>query len=183
MFNPKSFLALPLAVASLIITSCGGQTSQSASVEVAEETECLMSSAISMDSLLVVAEGLVDDTIVVRGNVRHTCKHSGRKCFISTADRSNKMCVFAGGKIGGFNKELIGSDIAVKGILRVQRISREDVLKAEAELEAMKAQGSNVAGCESELGNIAAQKAYMDLNNQDFYPQYFVEGLDFMECN
>ncbi|MBQ3636341.1 MAG: hypothetical protein II951_12110 [Bacteroidales bacterium] len=178
----KSVKSIVMGVVSAaVLAACG---TGNAKTEEAAPSECIQGVAITTDSLLTVAEGLVGDTVYVRGYVRHVCKHSGKKCFISDKERKMQIRVTAGGEIGGFNKELIGSEIAVKGILKENRISKEDLEKAEQEIEAEKAQGdaSKVQTCETELSDIAAKKAFMDLKGLGYYPDYYVAGLDFVEC-
>ena len=175
-----AWLTVSLTMA-LGMTSCGSSETNST----AEEVETLTSQAISTDSLLSIASEHVGDTLCVRGYVRHTCKHSGRRCFISDAKRENQIRVEAGGKIGGFNKELIGSEIAVRGALQEYRKSKEDVEKQIVELtkkaEGLTKEDGSAEQCDIERGNLDAQMAYMDERGLDYYPIYYIDGVDYEE--
>ena len=169
-----------MSAAVAILFGCQ-RKSASSSAEEAKEAQ-YVAEAYTVDSLLTYAEAFVGDTLVVRGFVRHTCKHSGRRCFVSGEDRKTKMRIEAGGQIGGFNKELIGSEIAVRGVVRENRTTRDELLKAEAEVQAMQATASSEAQgeqCESTVMDISAKKAFMDLNHRDYYAEYYIDGVDY----
>lgn len=134
----------------------------------------------TIDSLLGNAENLVGDTITLCGTVKHTCKHSGRRCFIMNKERMASIRVEAKGEIGGFNRELIGSEIVVKGIVREEKISASDIAESEKSLEAQKNESSaNEEHCDTELSNIALMKRWMEEHGKDYYAIYFVDGLNF----
>ena len=156
-----------------MLTACGGKANK----EVAK-TASLIETATPIDSMLSQMGKHVGDTIAISGTVRHTCKHSGRRCFISGDDRSKSIRIEAGGNIGGFNKELIGSQIAVKGVVKEIRTTKEDFLKYRAELEAQKAQGTEADHCESSIGDIDAKLAKMEQDGKAYWSDYYLAGID-----
>lgn len=166
----KNMLLLAASAVAVALSSCSRPA----------ESASLAEGAITVDSLLGVAETRVGDTLVVRGFVRHTCKKSGRRCFISDSERQSKMRVEAGGQIGSFDPSLIGQEVAVRGVLREKRTSMADVEKALEAIEA-KMEGEAEAGdaCETTLNTLAAKKAYMELKGRDYYSDFFMDGLDY----
>ena len=88
--------------------------------------------------------------------------------------------VEAKGDIGGFNRELIGSDIVVKGVLRENKLSKEYIDQMEKEVNDKKAQETGSAeSCESEMNNIKAMREWMKANNKDAYSIYYVDGMSY----
>ena len=169
----KVFGTMVAAACVALMSSCGGVTTQEK-----VETASLRDSAQPIEGLLGSLGEHVGDTLTITGTVRHTCKHSGRRCFLSGQDRSKTVRVESGGNIGGFNKELIGSDIAVRGVVKEIRTTKEQFLQARAEIEAQKAQGVEPESCESSIGNIDEKLAQMEKEGRDYWSDYYVQGLD-----
>ncbi len=166
----KKMILLAVSAAAVSLTSCSRPA----------ESAGLAGESITVDSLLGLAETRVGDTLVVRGFVRHTCKKSGRRCFISDSERQSKVRVEAGGEIGSFSPALIGQEVAVRGVLREKRTSMADVEKALETIESkMEAETDGKDACETTLNTLAAKKAYMELKGRDYYSDYFIDG---MEC-
>ncbi len=166
----KKMLLLAVSAAAVSLTSCSRPA----------ESADLAEGSITVDSLLGVAEARVGDTLVIRGFVRHTCKKSGRRCFISDSERQSKVRVEAGGQIGSFDPSLIGQEVAVRGVLCEKRTSMADVEKALETIESkMEAETDGKDACETTLNTLAAKKAYMELKGRDYYSDYFIDGLDY----
>ena len=115
----KHFIYLAAAVLTLTMASCGGKQTEKAAEETVAVVE--IEKAQSVEDILGDAASLVGKEVTLRGIVDHTCSHSGRRCFILGTDPALTMRVEAKGNIGGFNRELSGSEIAVKGILRAYK--------------------------------------------------------------
>ena len=47
-----------------------------------KQADTASSYTYELDRLLAVADQKVNDTITLVGYVTHTCKHSGKKCFV-----------------------------------------------------------------------------------------------------
>lgn len=169
----KTYISILSVAAAALMVSCGGGATQ----QKVEEAS-LKASAQPIASLIGSLGEHVGDTLVVSGTVRHTCKHSGRRCFVSGEDRSKTVRIESGGNIGGFNKELIGSDIVVRGVVKEVRTTKEQLVKARADMEAQKAQGIEPESCESSIGNIDAKLAQMEQDGRDFWSDYYVQGID-----
>ena len=175
----KKMMYLAVMVLALGLSACGNSSKKQA--ETAQDsTTVSVASAMNVEDVLAKAEENVGKEITVKGLVSHTCKHSGRRCFIVGADGKTSIRVEAKGDIGGFNRELIGSDIVVKGVLRENKLSKEYIDQMEKEVNDKKAQETGYAeSCESEMNNIKAMREWMKANNKDAYSIYYVDGMSY----
>ncbi len=133
--------------------------------------------AFELDDLLKVADQYVDKSIKVRGYVTHTCKHSGKRCFIQGDEKQVTMRIEAGGEIGGFNKELVGSKIETAGTLKEKRLTKEYIDQWEKETNEKKAKEDGSAEtCVAELNNIKEMRDWMKENGKDYYSIFYLDG-------
>ena len=73
----KKYLLCTLAlVGALSLASCGGNASTSGNAQTAESQSATVKT-MDVDSLLAVAETLVDQPITVEGICTHICSHGG----------------------------------------------------------------------------------------------------------
>lgn len=172
----KKIFYLAAAVMMIILASCGGKTAEKQTVE--ETPVVNIDKAMYLEDILDSASAYVDKEIVIRGIVDHTCTHSGRRCFLLGKDPSLTMRVEAKGNIGGFNRELSGSEIAVKGTLREKFISEEEIKAMEQQL-AEKVEKEGADHCDSEAKAIQSMRKWMKDNNRDAFSEYYVDGTDF----
>lgn len=133
-----------------------------------------------LDNFLTQADQLVNDTVTVEGYVTHTCKHSGKRCFIVGEDENTTLRVEAGGEIKGFDRDLTGKKIAVKGVVMERRLTKEYIDQYEEKVKAkeMKEDGS-AESCQKEYQNIAKMREWMKENNKDYYAIYYVDGQSY----
>ncbi len=96
---------------------------------------------LTVDEIQKSGEELIGKTVTVTGTVSHVCKHSGARCFLMGSSEDVTIRVEAGGSIGSFTQEQMGSDLKVTGILNEIRID-EDYLKKQ-EAEAMEGEALN----------------------------------------
>lgn len=174
------FFIAALAV-SMAFTSCGNSKKQSEESSTAGQVNQALdvSKALYVEEILKNAEKEVGKEITLKGFVTHTCKHSGRRCFVMGNDQKTSIRVEAIGNIGGFNRELIGSELVIKGILRENKLTKEYIDQAEEELKEKQGKESNGETCDAELSNIENMRKWMKENNKDYYSIYFVEGTDY----
>ena len=134
----------------------------------------------SVKDLLLNADKQKDKTIKITGIVTHTCKHSGRRCFLSNKNGKEEIRSEAGGKINGFDRELVGSTITVTGILKSNKLTKEYISQWEEKLkkESTKDEG-NVESCEAEMNNIQKMRKWMKEHKKDSYTIYFLQGTDY----
>nr|WP_321453486.1 hypothetical protein [uncultured Carboxylicivirga sp.] len=168
----KKVLLMALVVMSV---ACQNKTKNDNSQQDQAEAKVMV-----VDHLLANAETMVNKEITVQGHVTHTCKHSGKRCFIVGDDANLSIRVEAGGDIQGFNRELVGNTIAVKGILKERRLSEEYIAQWEEKVKAKEAKEDGSAEtCSAEMNNISNMRNWMEENNKDYYSIYFVNGLSY----
>ncbi|MDO4703415.1 hypothetical protein [Tannerella sp.] len=168
-----------LAAALLMMAACNNKRAEQQSASQEENVEANASEVpvYKLDSLLKVADRLVDQTVTVRGFVTHTCKHSGKRCFIVGDDPNASFRVEAGGEIGGFNRELTGSELAITGIVRERRLTKEYIDQYEEEVNEKKhKEDGSAETCQAELNNINEMREWMRAHNKDYYSIYYMDG-------
>jgi hypothetical protein len=171
-------IVLMMAIMSCM-ASCGNKKQQPAA-EVTAVTRAVAVPAYELDSLLAVAGDLVDKTVSVSGFVTHTCKHSGKRCFIVGKGGETSFRVEATGEIGGFNRELVGSEIRVKGVVKERRLTSEFLDQHEKEVNEQEAAGDGSAeSCAVELASIREMREWMKARGRDYYSIYFMEGTSY----
>ena len=156
-------------------------TQKSNSVETQHEVVDLSpESAATIEGVLSQASESVEKEVVVKGMVTHVCKHSGKRCFLTDSDGKTSIRVEAMGNINGFNTELDGSQIVVKGVLKEDRMEAEFIKEWETKTLAEKEKSEKEDDlCEAELSNIQHMKDWMAANNKDFYSVFYIEGVDY----
>ena len=160
-----------------LITGCANKKTEQSSNAAIEVTTVEEAKVYPLDELLANAENLLDKTVTVRGSVTHTCVHSGKRCFIVGEDPNVSMRVEAGGEIGGFNRELVGSELAITGVLRERRLTKEFIDQHEKEVnEKAATEDGSAETCAAELSNIQGMRDWMEANGKDFYAIYFMDG-------
>ena len=170
----KLFLTV---AAVFMLTSCGNKSQQSTTEETTTAQATTDVPTYELEKLLADADKMLDQTVVVKGTVTHTCKHSGKRCFIVGEDGKTSFRVEAKGDIGGFNKELVGSELAIKGILKERRLTKEYIDQYEKDVNEKKAQEDGSAEtCQAELNNITSMRDWMKDNNKDYYAIYYMDG-------
>jgi hypothetical protein len=170
-----------IAAVLFCITACNNKSSESANVNSDAIAYAAGDNVYQVEALLAVAETKKDAPVMIRGTVTHTCVHSGKRCFIVGEDAKTSIRIEAKGEIGGFNRELIGSEIAVKGTVRESRLTKEYIDQYE---ETVKEKGAveedgSAETCAAELSNIAGMRDWMKANNKDYYSIYYVDGENY----
>jgi len=160
---------LLLAAFAVALFSCsGGQNQADASA-----------SAYELDNLLAVADQGVGDTVTVVGYVTHTCKHSGKKCFIVGESQKTSFRIEADGEIESFSSDLVGSKLAITGVLKEQRLSLEFIDELESDVIQLQGEEGMEEQCAAELNNITEWRQWMADNNKDYYAIYYMDGMTF----
>ena len=156
-------------VAVFALFSCSGNKQQ---VETA-------ASAFEVDQLLTVAEQQVDETVTVVGYVTHTCKHSGKKCFIVGESQNVSLRVEAQGEIETFSADLVGSKLLITGVLKEQHISEETINELENSVKLLENQEGMEEVCAAEMSNINDMRQWMKDHGKDYYAMYYMDGLKY----
>jgi hypothetical protein len=177
--NMKKFLTI--ITFALCLTACGNKSANTNDVASDEKTTADSNLPVyELDDLLAVVDQQVNKKVTVKGFVTHTCKHAGKRCFIAGKNENASMRVEAGGDIGGFNRELVGSELAIKGTVKESRLTKEYISELEEELKegALREDGS-AETCQAELNNIEDMRKWMKANNKDYYSIYYLDGTDY----
>lgn len=168
---------LLLVAAVILMAACQSKIKQESANP---KTESIQTNVVVVDQLLAKAETLVDKPVVVQGHVTHTCKHSGKRCFIVGDDANLSIRVEAGGQIQGFNRELVGNSIAVKGILKERRLTAEYIDQWEEKVQNQEAQEDGSAEtCAAEMNNINNMRQWMEDNEKNYYSVYYINGENY----
>ena len=178
----KKSIFVVVALLGLGLASCGNSgKKQAEEAPVKTEVKAVdVEKAVVLEDLLAKAETEVGKEVTLKGKIVHTCKHSGRRCFVVGNDSTTSIRVEAKGNIGGFNRELIGSTVAIKGILRENRMTEKDITAMEEEYKKKQAEAKAGEGhCDTELKNIQAMRDWMKANNKEFYSIYYMDGMEF----
>lgn len=169
-------LTFILAVFALFAISCNN-AGQKQNNSGSDQTGSVVFDA---DSLYAVAELMIDEPVAVRGYVTHTCEHSGKRCFLTGEGQKFSIRVEAKGEIGSFDKELVGSQLEVNGILRERRLTEVEITDMEGSVnERLVKEEASVETCEAELANINEMKEWMKAQGKDYYSIYYIDGLNY----
>lgn len=179
------FLTLFVMMVALSFSAC--QSKQKTGSEDAAEKSCCSSAAVKAeakaytpDKLLADGGSLVDKEVEIRGTVSHVCKHAGKKCFLYGENPDVSIQVMANGDIDSFDKELIGSEISVKGVVKEHRIQKNAIEEQEkAVKEEMAKEGCEMERCSHVMSNVNQMKEWMASNGKDYYPVYYVDGVHY----
>lgn len=135
--------------------------------------------ARTIGEIMKNAESLVDKEVVFIGMVQHVCAHSGRRAILLDETGKLTLRVEAKGEINGFNRELSGMDIRVKGILKEKRLTSEFIDNWENKLKAKQDAEEGGKHCASEMTNISQMRNWMKENGKEFYSIYYVDGMSY----
>ena len=175
----KKYVNVLVAVLGLNLTACGNANKKT-TTEAADTVAVAVNGAQYVEDLLASAETNIGKKITLRGFITHTCKHSGKRCFVVGKDQKTSIRVEAKGNIGGFNRELIGSEVLIQGTLRENRLTKEYIDQMEEAINEKKVKDDGSAeSCDAETANITAMRQWMKEHNKDFYSIYYIDGTNY----
>lgn len=167
-------------IAAISLYSCGNKAGNQSQENKTENTKTEGVKTIKVDELMAEAPNLIDQEIKIVGDVTHTCKHSGKRCFLEGEKESYTVRIEAGGDIGGFNRELVGNTICVDGVLKERRLTKEYIDQWEEKVKAKEQKEDGSAeSCQAEMGNIEKMRQWMADNNKEYYSIFYVEGKSY----
>lgn len=109
-------LLVVIAALALISVACGKKEA----VESEPET-------FSVDSILAVASEYVGDTVTVKGDCAHLCKHGGTKAFLVGTDSTVILRCQATAAMGGaFAPDCVGKTLTVNGVVCEVPVAKPD---------------------------------------------------------
>ncbi len=128
-----------------IVASCGTKSQK----ETASTTEA--AAKVEFASLVENPDNYVGKSIIVEGKVVHVCTHSGKKLFIVGENPDITLFIAAGEDMPKFPLELMGSTVAVEGV--ITKTGGTEVAAAEATATgtavAKHAEGATMAASDS----------------------------------
>jgi hypothetical protein len=165
--NKKTFILILLAVA---LFACKNSPKESTEAKTVNVTE-----------LLSILDQNIDKEVIVSGTVDHVCSHSGRRAFLVDSTGENSIRIEAAGDIESFEKELIGSTLNVKCVIKENRWTNDEIAQMEIAVlekhpEDAEADGEN---CSIEMQNIKQMRQWMKDNGRDYYVTYYAEGISY----
>lgn len=116
----KNFALLLVAI---VVFACNNTSPKNEEVKKTEvKTEI---ATLNSDDLLTKISEYVNKEVAVKGTVVHVCKHGGKKLHLVGQNPDERLIVFATEEIGKFERELEGSDVVLKGIVREERLDEK----------------------------------------------------------
>ncbi len=93
--------------------------------------------SVAVDNLTLIsvadfdkkAAEFVDKEVKIEGTVSHICKHGGKKMFLFTPPNEDIMVEITSET--SFSADIEGSDVVVKGIVREERVTAEEITEME----------------------------------------------------
>jgi hypothetical protein len=89
------------------------------------------------------------------------------------------MRVEAQGEIETFSSELIGSKLAITGVLKEQQISEERINEYEDEVKQLENEEGMAETCAAELSSITDMRKWMKDHGKNYYVTYYMDGLTY----
>ena len=113
--------AFTILFAFLIFTSCNSSQSKKNASKESENTVAV----VDVDQFLATPERYLEKTVNIKGLVVHTCKHSGKKMFLTGTDKNKFVKIIAGSSISRFDESLEGETVIATGTLTLLDESQE----------------------------------------------------------
>ncbi|MGL5016304.1 MAG: hypothetical protein ACRC6V_18795 [Bacteroidales bacterium] len=113
-------------------------------------TESSSNNSITVDQMMEQCDALVGQSVSLKGNCTHRCKHGGGKMFVAGAN-GQILRIQSTSQSGRFPVEVVGKEVTVQGTLMEERIDEEYLVKWEKRMEQeMAAHGESEGGCSTE---------------------------------
>lgn len=163
-FSP---LAASLAAALALAACAGGPVNP------------LVSQAITVDSLLYVAEVFIGDTVTVRGTAILPSESGTTDAFlVSDSAHTSEIRVLMDSPIDIEAGEIATGDaVIVRGQLQEQRITRQDIEAKAHEVDSLAAAGAITTDVQQKtLNAIEAKKAFMHYTGRTYYSVFSIHG-------
>ena len=161
----------------LIVAACKKE-SQKTEITAQEELEI-----VKETPLLAIAEfdekagDFVSKEVKVKGIVDHVCKHGGKKLLLVTDE--GKIHVTSDTR---FEESLVGSEIALNGVVAEERIDEAYLLKLEEDNIRSHSEGqSSDEQFEAKKNHIKEYRDQMKANNTDHISNYSLEYVSHVE--
>ena len=137
-----------------------------------------------VDSLLVLQDSLIGDTVEVEGFCVDICGHGGSHITLMGSDTTQIVNVEAGPQIGSFSNDLRNNNVRVKVVINEQRVDEAFLSDWEHRLdESLKTPQGNpeaVAMLKQQIAEIRAAIAERaEKENKNYYSQYHIVASEY----
>ncbi len=137
-----------------------------------------------VDSLLIMQDSLIGDTIELEGFCVDVCGHGGSHITLMGSDTTQVVDVEAGPEIGSFSNDLRNNNVRVKAVIDEQRVDEAFLSDWEYRLdESLKTPQGNpeaVAMLKQQIAEIRAAIAErMKKENKNYYSQYHIFASEY----
>ncbi len=125
--------------------------------------------------------------VAVRGYVKKVCC-SGSKCFLADNEEAEtSLTMMANEEIGKYDKNLKGKNVKFIGVVKENRITKEMIAAEEAKQAQAESEKKSCCSGKAEKNDekehkhcskgkdYSEMKKWMEENEKDYYPVYFVE--------
>ena len=161
-----------LVIIGILVFVFFGCANQNQKQQQATEEQTLV---LTVDDLYEKAADLTDKEVIVKGTVMHVCKQGGARCFIMGSNENINIRVEAGETIGAFTQEQMGSDLEIKGILKIV------LTEADAHNPAKEHGGDVTENEEAHSAEDDAAHKIIAESQEDADVIYFIQGLSVKE--
>ncbi|WP_455498872.1 hypothetical protein [Coprobacter sp.] len=140
--------------------------------------------AYQVDSLLVLQDSLIGDTIELEGFCVDVCGHGGSHITLMGSDTTQIINVEAGPQVGSFSNDLRNNNVRVKVVIDEQRVDEAFLSDWEHRLdESLKTPQGNpeaVAMLKQQIAEIRAAIAERaEKENKNYYSQYHIVASEY----
>lgn len=162
---------LVFLLASFMFVSCKETTQKQDQTAQEEETLQTKTPQLALADFDTKAGDFVNKEVEVKGIVDHVCKHGGKKLLLVTDDGDVHVTSDT-----RFEEALMGSEIALKGIVKEERIDEAYCLKMEEDNMKSHSEGkSNDEQFKAKKDHIQTYRDQMKANNSDHISLYSLE--------
>jgi hypothetical protein len=158
-----------IGILTFVFFGCGNQNKQQ---QQSAEQQAVV---LTVDELYEKAAEFTDKEVIVKGTVMHVCKQGGARCFLMGSNEDINIRVEAGEKIGAFTQEQMGSDLEIKGILKIVLTEADAHNPAKEHGEETAEHEEEHSAQDEEAHKIIAQ------SQETAEVIYFIEGLSVKE--
>ena len=174
---------LSLALIAVLFTACGQKN----------EADADAAKVMTVSQLLENPEPYIGKEVTLEGTVTHVCKHGGRRIHITDLEPNVKIRIEAPEDMPSFARELEGSDVVVKAILRETRIDAAYLDEWEAEIRegmerenhdhatpAATGEGEDQGHVEPQgLDAVNAKRAELKASGKGYISQWYADGVSY----
>lgn len=161
----------------MLLTSCKQESKQAESTNLDQTEQVAETPLIAIADFDNKAGEFVSKEVKVKGIVDHVCKHGGKKLLLVTDDGNVHVT-----SDSRFEEDLVGSEIALNGVVAEERIDEAYLLKMEEDNIKNHSEGqSSDEQFEARKKHIKEYRDQMKANKTDHISNYSLEYVSHVE--